>query len=147
MLMLLVKPIFILYLVFFFSINYINAFFPNSIQKVQLKKTRLYSLPNLSLIKQLQLKFSCDEVDADEISELLLEVNLIIKIYQLIIYIQIIIWLIQVGTLSVSCEVESVKNETLQVEKNWLDLQKQKNWFIKIVKYYFYDYYIYLVLY
>lgn len=57
------------------------------------------------MLKQLQVRFACDEVDADEISELLLEV----------------------GILSVSVEVEAMK-DVLNDEAKWSDLQKQKSW-------------------
>ena len=61
--------------------------------------------PSLGLLKQLQVRFACDDIDADEISELLMEI----------------------GTLSVSVEVEAMK-DVLNDEAKWSDLQKQKSW-------------------
>ena len=57
-------------------------------------------------LKQIQIRYSCDDIDSDEISELLLEI----------------------GTLSVSVEVESMRPNVLNDEKNWSDLQRQKSW-------------------
>lgn len=56
-------------------------------------------------LKQLQIRFNCDEVDSDDISELLFEV----------------------GTLSVSVEVESEK-DILDDRSKWVDLIKTKSW-------------------
>jgi hypothetical protein len=56
-------------------------------------------------LKQLQIRFNCDEVDSDDISELLFEV----------------------GTLSVSVEVESEK-EIINDQSKWADLIKTKSW-------------------
>ena len=61
--------------------------------------------PQTGLLKQLQVRFACDDIDADEISELLMEI----------------------GTLSVSVEVETMK-DVLNDEAKWSDLQKQKSW-------------------
>ena len=59
-----------------------------------------------SALKQVQIKYDCEEIDSDEISELLLEI----------------------GTLSVSCEVTSMKEGFLHEESNWHDLQSRKSW-------------------
>ena len=59
-----------------------------------------------SSLKQVQIKYNCEEIDSDEISELLLEI----------------------GTLSVSCEVTSMKEGFLNEESNWHDLQSRKSW-------------------
>jgi ribosomal protein L11 methyltransferase len=56
-------------------------------------------------LKQLQIRFNCDDVDSDDISELLFEV----------------------GTLSVSVEVESEK-DILNDQSKWADLIKTKSW-------------------
>lgn len=56
-------------------------------------------------LKQLQLKFNCDAVDSDQLSELLFEV----------------------GTLSVSVEVQSEK-DVLNDESRWIELVKTKSW-------------------
>jgi ribosomal protein L11 methyltransferase len=56
-------------------------------------------------LKQLQIRFNCDDVDSDDISELLFEV----------------------GTLSVSVEVESEK-DILNDQSKWVDLIKTKSW-------------------
>jgi hypothetical protein len=56
-------------------------------------------------LKQLQIRFNCDDVDSDDISELLFEV----------------------GTLSVSVEVESEK-EIINDQSKWADLIKTKSW-------------------
>ena len=61
---------------------------------------------NPNVLKQLQIKFCCDEIDSDDLSEFLFEL----------------------GTLSVSVEVESEKLNVLNDEKNWADLGKQKSW-------------------
>lgn len=56
-------------------------------------------------LKQLQIRFNCDDVDSDDISELLFEV----------------------GTLSVSVEVESEK-DIINDQSKWADLIKTKSW-------------------
>lgn len=56
-------------------------------------------------LKQLQIRFRCDDVDSDDISELLFEV----------------------GTLSVSVEVETEK-DVLNDQSKWVDLIKTKSW-------------------
>ena len=56
-------------------------------------------------LKQLQIRFMCDDVDSDDISELLFEV----------------------GTLSVSVEVETEK-DVLNDQSKWVDLIKTKSW-------------------
>ena len=53
-------------------------------------------------LKQLQLRFNCDEVDSDDLSELLFEV----------------------GTLSVSVEVQSEK-DILNDETRWMEVSKR----------------------
>ena len=55
---------------------------------------------------QLQIRFDCQHVDSDEISDLLHEL----------------------GSVSVSVEVESEDHRYLNNESNWLDLQKTKFW-------------------
>jgi ribosomal protein L11 methylase PrmA len=56
-------------------------------------------------LKQLQIRFNCDDVDSDDLSELLFEV----------------------GTLSVSVEVESEK-DVMNDQTKWVDLIKTKSW-------------------
>lgn len=56
-------------------------------------------------LRQLQIRFNCDDVDSDDISELLFEV----------------------GTLSVSVEVETEK-DILDDQSKWVDLIKTKSW-------------------
>ena len=56
-----------------------------------------------SSLKQVQIRYDCEEIDSDEISELLLEI----------------------GTLSVSCEVTSMKEGFLNEESNWHDSQSR----------------------
>lgn len=74
-------------------------------------KTHLFSVEDTimntsgSPLKQLQIRFNCDDVDSDDISELLFEV----------------------GTLSVSVEVESEK-DILNDQSKWVDLIKTKSW-------------------
>ena len=100
------------YIQILFVCNLLNIYtiegFSNIRYHQSIKKFKLYNVrqPLINPIKQLQLKFSCDEVDADEISELLLEV----------------------GTLSVSVEVDTMRPETIEDKSKWSDLQKQKNW-------------------
>ena len=76
----------------------------------QRSKFTLMSTPRKEIteptLKQLQIRFSCDDIDSDELSELMLEV----------------------GTLSVSVEVESMKDDVFNDETKWGDLQKQKSW-------------------
>jgi len=57
-------------------------------------------------LKQLCLRFNCDEVDPEDVSELLFEL----------------------GVLSVSVEVESEKSYVLNDEQNWRELGKQRSW-------------------
>lgn len=64
-----------------------------------------YQQPAAAL-KQLQLRFDCNNIDSDELTELLHEV----------------------GSLSVSCEVETENTEYLNDESHWLDLVKTKSW-------------------
>ena len=54
----------------------------------------------------MQIRFNCDEINSEELSELLFEC----------------------GVLSVSVEGESEKPSVLNDEKNWNDLQKTKSW-------------------
>jgi ribosomal protein L11 methyltransferase len=56
-------------------------------------------------LKQLQIRFNCDDVDSDDLSELLFEV----------------------GTLSVSVEVESEK-DIINDQSKWVDLIRTKSW-------------------
>ena len=56
-------------------------------------------------LKQLQIRFNCDDVDSDDLSELLFEV----------------------GTLSVSVEVESEK-DIINDQSKWADLIRTKSW-------------------
>jgi len=62
-------------------------------------------VPNGAPLKQLQLRFDCDAVDSDDISELMFEV----------------------GVLSVSVEVQSEK-DILNDETRWMELVKTKSW-------------------
>lgn len=57
-------------------------------------------------IQQLVIRFDCDDVDPEEISELLFEA----------------------GTLSVSVEVETEKPHVLNEETHWQDLAKTRSW-------------------
>ena len=57
-------------------------------------------------LKQLQIRFSCDAVNSEELSELLFEC----------------------GVLSVSVEGESENPDVLNDERRWGDLQKTKSW-------------------
>ena len=57
-------------------------------------------------MKQVQITYSCKDIDSDEISELLLEI----------------------GTLSVSVEGLGLKEGFLNEEKNWKDIQSKKSW-------------------
>lgn len=83
-----------------------KAFFPPSLysNSVLHGKSPSALFSEKAPLKQLQIRYSCDDIDSDEISELLLEV----------------------GTLSVSVEVESMRPNVLEDESNWSDLQKQK---------------------
>eukprot|EP01038_Epipyxis_sp_PR26KG_P008645 gene8645-11685_t len=78
--------------------------------KVLSKGTQIQSSTTTNLInpplKQLTIRFNCDEIDSDEISELLFEV----------------------GTLSVSVEVESERPGILNDESKWGDLVKTNSW-------------------
>jgi len=62
-------------------------------------------------LQQLSLTFDCDEIDSDTISEFLFEL----------------------GSLSVSCEVEEERKSPLE-EKKWSDIVKTKNWQIALLK-------------
>ena len=66
---------------------------------------------NSNSLQQLVIKFNCDDIDSDIISEFLFET----------------------GSLSVSCEVESEKKSYLE-EKIWSDIQKTKNWQTAILR-------------
>ena len=57
-------------------------------------------------LKQLQVRFDCEEVDAEQISEVLFEA----------------------GVSSVSVEVERVVDDVYTNEKKWSDLQRSKSW-------------------
>lgn len=57
-------------------------------------------------LKQLQIRFDCEEVDAEQISEVLFEA----------------------GVSSVSVEVEQVVDDVYTNEKKWSDLQRSKSW-------------------
>ena len=90
------------------NIPLMSSFLVNSKPSILLAERRAMAQDEKSregMLNQLQVRFACDEVDADEISELLLEV----------------------GTLSVSVEVEAMK-DVLNDEAKWSDLQKQKSW-------------------
>ena len=63
-------------------------------------------------MRQISLIFDCDRIDPDEISELLLEL----------------------GTLSVSVEVQDEKAGVLNDEENWMDLVKTKSWATAILR-------------
>jgi ribosomal protein L11 methyltransferase len=62
-------------------------------------------------LQQLSLKYDCDEIDSDTISE----------------------YLFELGSLSVSCEVNEEKKFYLE-ERKWSDIQKTKNWQIATLK-------------
>ena len=62
-------------------------------------------------LQQLIMRFNCDDIDSDIISEFLFET----------------------GSLSVSCEVESEKPNHLE-EKKWSDIIKTKNWQTAILR-------------
>eukprot|EP01041_Mallomonas_annulata_P011089 gene11089-23185_t len=68
-----------------------------------------------SPLQQLLIRFDCEKVDPEEISELLFEI----------------------GTLSVSVEVESEIKNFLNDEKRWSDLGKQRSWSIALLKAFF----------
>jgi ribosomal protein L11 methylase PrmA len=61
---------------------------------------------NDGALKQLQIRFSCEEIDSDSISEVLFEA----------------------GVLSVSVEVEDMLPDVYNDEKKWGDLQKTRSW-------------------
>ena len=60
----------------------------------------------VAALKQLQIKFNCDDVDTEDLSDVLFEL----------------------GTLSVSVEVKSEREDFLNDEKTWKELGKQKSW-------------------
>ena len=62
--------------------------------------------PETGGLKQLQVRFDCEEIDADTISEVLFEA----------------------GVSSVSVEVERVVDDVYTNEKKWSDLQRSKSW-------------------
>ena len=92
---------------FSFGLNLVTRMHAASVRA----KTHLLSVEDTimnvagSPLKQLQIRFNCDDVDSDDISELLFEV----------------------GTLSVSVEVESEK-DILNDQSKWVDLIKTKSW-------------------
>lgn len=63
-------------------------------------------------LRQLVVRFDCSVIDPDEISELLIEL----------------------GTLSVSVEVETERPEVLNDEKQWADLVKTKSWSTAVLR-------------
>lgn len=65
-----------------------------------------------SALKQLIVRFDCEVIDPDEISELLHEM----------------------GTSSVSVEVESERSEVLNDEKQWGDLIKTRSWAFALLR-------------
>jgi ribosomal protein L11 methyltransferase len=67
-----------------------------------------------SLLQELRLKFDCDEIDTEILSEFLFEM----------------------GSLSVSCEVDSERNLYLE-ESKWSDIIKTKNWKTAVLKAHF----------
>lgn len=85
-------------------------------------RSRLYTtskidgihIPDDSALQQLILKFNCDELDSDTLSEVLLEL----------------------GCLSVSCEVNSERSRFVE-ERKWNELVETKNWQTAILRAHF----------
>lgn len=98
--------------------NRLFQYKPRNVQTLNV--VRLFSktdvtatIPNDSQpISQLQLQFNCDDIDADELSEMILEL----------------------GPLSVSVEALGEKIDILNEEANWEDLQKTKSWATALIR-------------
>lgn len=82
-------------------------------ENIQQNDNEIQSLNSLNrnALQQLSLQYNCDEIDSDTISEFLFEL----------------------GSLSVSCEVETERTFPLE-EKKWSDIVKTKNWQIALLK-------------
>ena len=63
-------------------------------------------------LSQLKIKFNCDDIDSDELSEMIFEL----------------------GPISVSVESIDEKDGILNDEKNWEDLQKTKSWATAMIR-------------